>query len=69
MIVREVDDRFALRNGDFFLKTGWSDGPAMVPSLTLRPAALADLNAIMAIERTPGFERYVGHSPEAEHRR
>ena len=40
----------------------------MVPSLTLRPAALADLNAIMAIERTPGFEHYVGRSPEAEHR-
>jgi RimJ/RimL family protein N-acetyltransferase len=40
----------------------------MVPNLTLRPAALADLHAIMAIERTPGFERFVGRSPEAEHR-
>jgi RimJ/RimL family protein N-acetyltransferase len=40
----------------------------MVPNLTLRPATLADLHAIMAIERTPGFERFVGRSPEAEHR-
>ncbi len=40
----------------------------MVPSLTLRPAALADLDAIMAIERTPGFERFVGRSSQAEHR-
>ena len=40
----------------------------MVSSLTLRPATLADLNAIMAIERTPGFERFVGRSSQAEHR-
>lgn len=40
----------------------------MVASLTLRPAALADLNAIMAIERAPGFERFVGRSSEGEHR-
>ncbi len=40
----------------------------MVPNLMLRPAALADLDAIMAIERTPGFERFVGRSSEAEHR-
>ncbi len=40
----------------------------MVPSLTLRPAALADVTAVMAIERTPGFEPLVGRSSEAEHR-
>jgi hypothetical protein len=40
----------------------------MVPDLTLRPAALADLSAIMAIERTLGFERFVGRLSEAEHR-
>ena len=40
----------------------------MAPRMTLRSATLADLSAIMAIERTPGFERFVGRSPEAEHR-
>ena len=37
-------------------------------ALTLRPAALADIGAVMAIERSPGFELYVGRSEEAEHR-
>jgi len=36
--------------------------------LTVRPAAEADLAAIMAIERGPGFEAFVGRSDEAEHR-
>jgi len=40
----------------------------MVLSPTLRRAAPADLDAIMAIERTPGFERFVGCSSQAEHR-
>jgi RimJ/RimL family protein N-acetyltransferase len=40
----------------------------MIPSLMLRRAAPADLDAIMAIERTPGFERFVGCSSQAEHR-
>ena len=34
----------------------------------LRAASVDDLDAIMAIERTPGFERWVGRSSAAEHR-
>ena len=40
----------------------------MSPDLTLRRASADDLGAIMAIERTPGFERWVGRSSEREHR-
>jgi RimJ/RimL family protein N-acetyltransferase len=40
----------------------------MVAKMTLRPAAAADLAAVMAIERTPGFERFVGRSTLDEHR-
>jgi ribosomal protein S18 acetylase RimI-like enzyme len=41
----------------------------MNPSrLTLRPAALADIGAVMAIERSPNFELYVARSEEEEHR-
>jgi ribosomal protein S18 acetylase RimI-like enzyme len=36
--------------------------------LTLRPAALADLGSVMAIERSPDYELYVGRSDEEEHR-
>ncbi len=36
--------------------------------LTLRPAALADIGAVMAIERSPDFELYVARSAEEEHR-
>jgi ribosomal protein S18 acetylase RimI-like enzyme len=36
--------------------------------LTLRPATLADLGAVMAIERSPDYERYVARSEEEEHR-
>jgi ribosomal protein S18 acetylase RimI-like enzyme len=36
--------------------------------LTLRPAALADIGAVMAIERSPDFELCVGRSEEEEHR-
>jgi RimJ/RimL family protein N-acetyltransferase len=38
------------------------------PTLTLRRAALADIGAVMAIERSPEFEYCVGRSEEAEHR-
>jgi RimJ/RimL family protein N-acetyltransferase len=36
--------------------------------LTLRPAAFADIGAVMAIERSPDFEFYVARSEAAEHR-
>ena len=36
--------------------------------LTSRPAALADIGAVMAIERSPDYERYVARSEEEEHR-
>ena len=36
--------------------------------LTVRPAAADDLEAVMALERGPGFEAWVGRSTEAEHR-
>ena len=37
-------------------------------ALTLRPAAPADIGAVMAIERSPDFELCVARSEEAEHR-
>jgi RimJ/RimL family protein N-acetyltransferase len=40
----------------------------MIARVTLRRALATDLDAIMAIERTPGFERFVGRSTEREHR-
>jgi RimJ/RimL family protein N-acetyltransferase len=36
--------------------------------LALRPALLADIGGIMAIERSPNYERYVARSEEEEHR-
>ena len=36
--------------------------------LTLRPAALADIDVMMAIERSPDYELYVARSEEEEHR-
>jgi diamine N-acetyltransferase len=36
--------------------------------LTLRPAAICDIGAVMAIERSPDFEFYVARSDEGEHR-
>jgi diamine N-acetyltransferase len=36
--------------------------------LTLRPAALADIGAVMAIERSPDYQLYVARSEEDEHR-
>jgi ribosomal protein S18 acetylase RimI-like enzyme len=43
--------------------------PAMNPfRLTLRPALLADIGAMMAIERSPDYELYVARSEEEEHR-
>ena len=40
----------------------------MEVNLTLRAATAGDLEAIMAIERAPGFERWVGHSSAEAHR-
>jgi RimJ/RimL family protein N-acetyltransferase len=40
----------------------------MKANLTLRTAAAGDLDAIMAIERRQGFERWVGRSSAEEHR-
>jgi RimJ/RimL family protein N-acetyltransferase len=40
----------------------------MKVNLTLRAAAAGDLDAIMAIERRPGFECWVGRSSAEEHR-
>jgi len=40
----------------------------MEANLTLRAASAGDLDAIMAIERAPGFERWVGRSSAEEHR-
>ena len=40
----------------------------MEVNLTLRAAAAGDLEAIMAIERVPGFERWVGRSSAEQHR-
>jgi ribosomal protein S18 acetylase RimI-like enzyme len=37
-------------------------------SLALRPAALADIAAVMAIERSPDYELYVARSDEDGHR-
>ncbi|MGO4870514.1 MAG: hypothetical protein ACLPGW_07875 [Roseiarcus sp.] len=37
----------------------------MAPRVTLRFAVIADLTAIMAIERAPGFDPFVGRSSEA----
>ena len=43
--------------------------PVMNPfRLTLRPALLADIGAMMAIERSPDYEFYVARSEEEEHR-
>jgi RimJ/RimL family protein N-acetyltransferase len=43
--------------------------PVMNPfRLTLRPALLADIGAMMAIERSPNYEFYVARSEEEEHR-
>lgn len=36
--------------------------------MPIRPASEADIPAIMAIERMPGFERFFGTFSEAEHR-
>jgi ribosomal protein S18 acetylase RimI-like enzyme len=41
----------------------------MVPlRLTMRPAALTEISAVMAIERSPDFELYVARSDREEHR-
>ena len=38
-----------------------------MPDPTLRTASPADLDAVMAMERGPGYEAYVGRSSRAEH--
>ena len=38
------------------------------PRLVVRPAGPEDLASVMRIERTPGFEAFVGRSEAAEHR-
>ena len=40
----------------------------MEANLTLRAASAGDLDAILAIERTPGFEHWVGRSSAEDHR-
>ena len=40
----------------------------METNLEVRVASAGDLDAIMAIERAPGFERWVGRSSAEEHR-
>jgi ribosomal protein S18 acetylase RimI-like enzyme len=46
-----------------------ADLPIMNPfQLTLRAAALADIGAVMAIERSPGYELYVARSDAEGHR-
>ncbi|SRR5271165_4331955 len=41
--------------------------PGAAAGLIVRAAGAADLAAIMSLERTPGFEAFVGRSEEAEH--
>ena len=66
---RDIDARAAPRNGQGDPGSIGKALPIMNPiRLTLRPAALADIAAVMAIERSPDFERFVAHSEEDEHR-
>ena len=66
---RDIDARAAPRNGQGDPGSIGKALPVMNPiRLTLRPAALADIAAVMAIERSPDFERFVAHSEEEEHR-
>ncbi len=55
--------------GEASLRVSATSPPTMTPSrLTLRPAALADIAAIMAIERLPDYELYVARSDDEGHR-
>lgn len=55
--------------GEASLASSAKHPPIMNPfRLTIRPATLADIGAVMAIERSPDFERYVARSEEEEHR-
>ncbi len=55
--------------GDATLNVSTTARPIMNPfRIMLRPAALADIGAVMAIERSPDYERYVARSDEAGHR-
>ena len=42
--------------------------PISAMKLTLRPAGADDIDAVMALERRPSFERWVGRSKAEEHR-
>ena len=54
--------------GEATFTCGRPSPPIMTQSrLTLRPATLADIGAVMAIERSPDYERYVARSEEDEH--
>jgi ribosomal protein S18 acetylase RimI-like enzyme len=65
---RDIDARAATRNGQGDLNPSAKRPPNMNPSrVTLRPAALADISAMMAIERSPDYELYVARSDEEEH--
>jgi RimJ/RimL family protein N-acetyltransferase len=44
------------------------DETAAPARLTVRPAGPADLDVVMALERMPEFDAWVGRSSEAEHR-
>jgi ribosomal protein S18 acetylase RimI-like enzyme len=51
------------------LDSSANHSPNMNPfQLTLRPAALADIAVVMAIERSPDYELYVARSEADEHR-
>jgi ribosomal protein S18 acetylase RimI-like enzyme len=55
--------------GEATLNLSATAAPIMNPfRITLRPAALADIGAVMAIERSPDYERYVARSDEEGHR-
>ena len=66
---RDIDARAATRNGPGDLDPSAKHPPVMNPfRLTLRPAALADIGPVMAIERSPDYELYVARSDEEGHR-
>ena len=54
--------------GNSNLATGESPPSRATPALKLRAATSRDIAAIMAIERSPGFEHCMGRSNEDEHR-
>jgi diamine N-acetyltransferase len=66
---RDIDARVQTRNGQGDPEPLAKRPPIMNQfRLTLRPAALADISAVMAIERLPDYEHYVARSDEEGHR-